>query len=439
VGALVAFKGAGADQPAPDPNRGSATDTFSWTVTQEGGGNSPPVVSSASVTPSSPRTDDLVTATVDASDPDGDQLTYSYQWRKNGTDISGANAQTLDLALAGKGDKGDAVSVRVTASDGSATSDPVTSPEVTVANSLPAFNQDLGGQTSTEGEAVSLSAGATDPDGDALTFAASGLPPGLSIAASTGLIAGTIAAGAAAQSPYNVAVTVGDGAGPEATDTFTWSVQAPITSPAQPAVAGIGPVYNTAGTTRNSHAVPLPDNIAPEDLLIVVFPYDGGGGASWPVGWTEILDQPNSTHGLAIAYRIADGGEGPTVTVTTEAEQAVGFAYRITGSHGTTPPEIISAVGSSTTPDPPALTSSWGSANTLWIAAYGINGGPDKPGPSFPLTDHKLWARTGGSGASGGALASQVIAAATLNPDPFHNSADRPWVAATIAVRPASS
>jgi len=38
---------------------------------------------------------------------DGDQLTYRYQWLRNGTPISGATNATLDLAQAGNGDNGD--------------------------------------------------------------------------------------------------------------------------------------------------------------------------------------------------------------------------------------------------------------------------------------------------------------------------------------------
>jgi hypothetical protein len=419
----------------PDPNENDGK-LFELSLAPSGS-NQAPVVSSVTINQSAPKTNDTLTVTVSASDPDGDPLTYSYQWIKNGVALPGQTGSTLDLSVAGNGDKGDNISVRVTAFDGVATSDPVTSPAVTVANSPPVFNQDLGNRTDPEGAVVSLSADATDPDGDPLTFAASGLPSGLSINAATGLIDGTIAAGAAASSPYSVAVTVAEGANPDATDTFTWTVQAATTS--GPVVAGTGAVYNTVGTTPTSHAVPLPNGVSPGDLLIVVFPYDGGGGVAWPAGWTEILDRANGSHALAVAYRRADGSEGPTVSVITQAEQAVGFTYRITGSHVTTAPEIVSAVGSSTTPDPSGLTPSWGSANTLWLAAYGINGGPDKPGPSFPLTDNQLWARTGGSGASGGALASQVITAATLNPDAFVNTANLQWVAATIAVRPASN
>ena len=53
------------------------------------------------------------------SDADGDAVSYTYQWFRNGTAISGATGRTLDLAEAGNGDAGDTVAVDVTALDGS--------------------------------------------------------------------------------------------------------------------------------------------------------------------------------------------------------------------------------------------------------------------------------------------------------------------------------
>ena len=79
-------------------------------------------------------------------------------------------------------------------------------------------------RTDAEGDVISLDAGATDPDGDTLTYAASGLPTGLSIDADTGLISGTLGFNAAAGSPYSVSVTVRDGLAVDATDTFAWTV-----------------------------------------------------------------------------------------------------------------------------------------------------------------------------------------------------------------------
>ena len=95
---------------------------------------------------------------------------------------------------------------------------------VTNTNQNPTFDQNLGDRTDAEGDLISLDAGATDPDGDTLTYAASGLPAGLSIDTATGEISGTISLSAASGSPYAVSVTVRDGAAVDATDTFSWTV-----------------------------------------------------------------------------------------------------------------------------------------------------------------------------------------------------------------------
>ncbi|MEU1791186.1 M4 family metallopeptidase [Streptomyces sparsogenes] len=77
-----------------------------------------------------------------------------------------------------------------------------------------------GDQTSIVNQAVSLQITATSSNPGALTYAASGLPAGLSINSSTGLISGTpttVGSG-------TVTVTVTDSAGKSATAFFTWTV-----------------------------------------------------------------------------------------------------------------------------------------------------------------------------------------------------------------------
>ncbi|MFJ3881503.1 M4 family metallopeptidase [Streptomyces sp. NPDC090077] len=68
--------------------------------------------------------------------------------------------------------------------------------------------------------AVSLQVQATSTNPGALTYAATGLPAGLSINSSTGLISGTATTAATS----NVTVTVTDSANKSATASFTWTV-----------------------------------------------------------------------------------------------------------------------------------------------------------------------------------------------------------------------
>ncbi len=83
-------------------------------------------------------------------------------------------------------------------------------------------------QTTTEGSSGSLSLSATDSiSGSTLAYAALGLPTGLKINASTGAISGTVAAGAAANGPYNVTVVAEDGTY-GASQTFTWNITSPV-------------------------------------------------------------------------------------------------------------------------------------------------------------------------------------------------------------------
>lgn len=70
-----------------------------------------------------------------------------------------------------------------------------------------------GDQANAEGDSISVFASASDSDipANTLTWSASGLPPGLSIDASTGEISGSVEHTGAAASPHSVILTVSDG------------------------------------------------------------------------------------------------------------------------------------------------------------------------------------------------------------------------------------
>ncbi|HET9809720.1 MAG TPA: hypothetical protein VFQ66_08485, partial [Candidatus Limnocylindria bacterium] len=92
--------------------------------------NSPPTVV-VSLSDTSPRSRDVLTATASAQDADADPVTLTYTWRVNGVTKQVGTSNRFDLAPKGNGDKGDVVTVTVTASDGTATATAAASATVT--------------------------------------------------------------------------------------------------------------------------------------------------------------------------------------------------------------------------------------------------------------------------------------------------------------------
>ena len=137
------------------------------------GTNATPIAGTVSISPTGPKTNQLLTATPTGfRDADNDPLTYQYQWSRNGTAIAGATTSTLDLSQAGNGDRGDVIKVDVFAKDPQnhasdtvsdtatvATTDP-TAGTVTVRPTAPSVNDTVS----------AVVAGFADVDGDALSY-----------------------------------------------------------------------------------------------------------------------------------------------------------------------------------------------------------------------------------------------------------------------------
>src|SRR4029079_14595921 len=278
-----------------DGTLSAPADTFTWTVSAA---NTAPVVDTATVSPAGPTTGQTLTASFTAHDAEGDTLTPSYQWTKNGTNISGATSSTLNLATAGNGDKGDLIRVIVTVSDGSLSSAPLTSSPATVANSAPVFTTDLVNRTDTVGDVVSLDADATDADTDTLTYSATNLPAGITIASGTGLIGGTLAAGS--QGTYNVSVNVTDGTLSAVADTFTWTVNTLNTAP----VVDTATVAPTSPTTGQTLTASFTAHDAEGDTLTPSY--------QWTKNGTNISGATSSTLNLALA---GNGDKGDLIRV----------------------------------------------------------------------------------------------------------------------------
>jgi YVTN family beta-propeller protein len=131
--------------------------------------NGAPEITELVIEPSDPRTDSVMFARGAARDPDGDTVTLSYQWTKNGADIPGATASVLDLRLAGNGDRGDTIAFRLTASDGRATVSRTSAPLV-VRHAEPAVAVTLSTTTPSPAAVLRATASVSDADGDAVNL-----------------------------------------------------------------------------------------------------------------------------------------------------------------------------------------------------------------------------------------------------------------------------
>jgi formylglycine-generating enzyme required for sulfatase activity len=149
---------------ASDGKSGTDTDTGSVTI-----GNTAPVVTSVTLSPSTVYTSDTLTATVVSSDADGDSLTTSYAWTVGGSLVSATSSTLIGSSYFSKGQ---AVYVTATANDGT-TSTSLSSSAITVSNTAPtAPVVAITPVDAVSGDDLtcSVTTASTDADGDALTY-----------------------------------------------------------------------------------------------------------------------------------------------------------------------------------------------------------------------------------------------------------------------------
>jgi hypothetical protein len=208
-----------------------------------------------------------------------------------------------------------------------------------------------------------------------------------------------------------------------------------------PVVAGS--TSNTDGAGTTSHTVNLPASIAAGDMLIVI----SGGTISATVteagDWDELFEQDSeSTITLWGMWRIADGTEGASVVFTTGTSvQWRHISLRITGHSGNAP-EALAIGGAAAGGDPPELTPSWGSADTLWLT--GVRGTLGVDANPTPPTNYTLvQSNDGGAGAGCVAVARRDSAASSEDPGIWEGgsgiSNGFARASVTIGVEPAAS
>lgn len=133
--------------------------------------NSPPTVTSVTLSPSTLRTDDTATVNAVVSDPEGDPITTTYDWYVGGVAVVSG---TADNTLSGATwfDKHDTVYAEVVASDGVNTTR-VASSSVTVDNTppgAPALGITPTAPTAADTLLCSVDTASADADADAITY-----------------------------------------------------------------------------------------------------------------------------------------------------------------------------------------------------------------------------------------------------------------------------
>ena len=181
-----------------------------------------------------------------------------------------------------------------------------------------------GNQTTTVGTAVSLQMSASDSaSGQSFTWSATGLPVGLSINSSSGLISGTPTTAGTS----SVTVTAQDTTGASGSASFTWTVNTPTTNTVT--VTSPGNQTTTVGT-----AVSLPMSAS-----------DSASGQSftWSATGLPVGLSINSSSGLISGTPTTAGTSSVTVTAqdTTGASGSASFTWTVNTQHSCTASQLL--------------------------------------------------------------------------------------------------
>jgi hypothetical protein len=143
----------------------------------------PPLVEEVHIEPKLAYANSDLKAIVRSSDPDGDTVTYLYQWEKNGNVLSEGESEILE---SNRFKRGDSITVTVTPNDGEKLGKPKKSEAVIIANSPPIIASSP--PTKLNGNIYAYQVKTEDPDSDPIIFGLKTAPKGMVINKEIGLI-----------------------------------------------------------------------------------------------------------------------------------------------------------------------------------------------------------------------------------------------------------
>ena len=265
---------------------------------------------------------DTVSLAISASDQTGAALSYTATGLPPGLAIDPTSGQ-ISGTIGWTADTGSPYSVTVTATDSSGYSGSASFTwTVSYYDQVSVTNP--GNQTNADNDTVSLPISATDQTGAALSYTATGLPPGLAIDPTSGQISGTISWTADTGSPYSVTVTATDSSGYSGSASFTWTVsyydQVSVTNPGNQTNADNDTVSlpisasDQTGAALSYTATGLPPGLAIDPT---------SGLISGTIGWTADTGSPYSVTVTATDSSGYSGSASFTWTVSYYDEVSV--------------------------------------------------------------------------------------------------------------------
>ena len=309
---------------ATDPGGLSATQTF--TVTVEAANRAPEAVDS--IPPQTLAPGDTVHLDLSShfSDPDGDELTYSAT--TSAAEVATAAVSGSQVAVAGVAPG--TATVTITASDpGGLTATQTTDVTVATANRAPVAEGTIDDLTMEEGAevAVDVAGNFSDPDGDALEYAATSSD---ATVATVSLAESVATVSAIAQGSATVTVTATDPGGLSATHEFTVTV-----GTANRAPVAEGTIDDLTMEEGAEVAVDVAGNFSDPDGDALEYAATSSDATVATVSLAE---------SVATVSAIATGSATVTVTATDPGGLSATQEFTVTVEPANHPPEIADSI-----------------------------------------------------------------------------------------------
>lgn len=189
--------------------------------------------------------------------------------------------------------------------------------------------------------------------------------------------------------------------------------------------------FSSTNATSVSHITTLPALTVGRKFILVMTNANAAVTTTMPAGWTRVT--PSASLFIHVWERVVDGTEGASVTVTSSTAQKSDQAiYEVSNYSGTA--EVgTEATGTNTTPDPPAVTPSWGADSAMVLALY-CNNTATAPA-SAPSGYSNLSSVNAGGAQPGLGMADKTITASSEDPGTFSATGATVWYSQTIAIR----